>query len=516
MGTFTQKTDYLLETKSKIKDRLNSLGASITAQTTFRNYLTWLDNLYTALSNKNITGLPDSLEGKCEQTGTPTPTNPVPINITTGRQVVSVCGKNLANLNDTIIGKAWNNASNSARAVLYIQVQPSTDYTISYTGTSVDGVYGVFKAGKDDTTGATGVYTISGSRTLTSTATSNWLVIQFAKSSITLQDVLGLTLQVEKGTATTYEEYKGQDYEINLGKNLWHLDNATNNGVTLTNNDDGSITLNGTCTSTNYFRTTFNTPLSSDTYTLSFVSSVGLSTGSLYVRTRNSAGVLVHNLDVKTTSAIQIQTSDIKYMDITIINGVNYDNVNLKIQLEKGSVATSFSAYKTPIYLGKIGTYQDYIFKNTTENPLYDSNLNENEWYLHKEIGKRVFNGSENFYTQRNTSPYIYGIGIADYLRVAEKTSVCNYFESVINGTAGSMTDGQSRFRYYNDSDNSLYFCTSQFTTLANFKTWLSTHNTEVYYILNTPTNTLIEDEELINQLNEIEIFTVISEDFYN
>ena len=43
-------------------------------------------------------------------------------------------------------------------------------------------------------------------------------------------------------------------------------------------------------------------------------------------------------------------------------------------------------------------------------------------------------------------------------------------------------------------------------TSANNFKTWLSTHNVEVYYVLNTPTNTLIEDEELINQLNSIEL----------
>ena len=41
-------------------------------------------------------------------------------------------------------------------------------------------------------------------------------------------------------------------------------------------------------------------------------------------------------------------------------------------------------------------------------------------------------------------------------------------------------------------------------TSLDDFKTWLSTHNTTVYYALATPTDTEITDSELIEQLNHI------------
>ena len=525
MGDFYDKTDYLTETKGLLKDRINSLGGSITSGTTFRDYLVWLDSLYEALDEKTITGLPDSLEGKCEQSGTPTPSSPQPINITTGRQVVRVCGKNLlpnnfnnkafnnntgvasggdnnhisyteyikvkpnttytfshnhtftgtgatmvflyredksfierksitgvskltftttseteyinlsvfdnggaslsgftaqlekgiattyeeykgtdyeinlgknlADLNETIIGKAWNNATNSGRAVLYIPCKPNTDYTTSYTGTSVDGVYGVFKTGKDDTTGTSGVYTIAGTRTLTSPANSYWFVLQFAKSNITLNDVLGLTLQVEQGQATSY------------------------------------------------------------------------------------------------------------------------------------------SPYKNPIYLGKIGTYQDYIFRNTTENPNYDSNLEEGQWYIHKEIGRVVLNGSEDWIgVWRSNNPVRYGwrTAIPNALYPTDASQYLEVLSNYYKSYTQTSLYHDSSYSDYNSSgicirannsevviknDN---ITTSTDATTANnaFKTWLSTHNVELYYVLNTPTNTLIEDEELINQLNEIEIFTVISENFYN
>ena len=65
-------------------------------------------------------------------------------------------------------------------------------------------------------------------------------------------------------------------------------------------------------------------------------------------------------------------------------------------------------------------------------------------------------------------------------------------------------------------NNDSFFIRNTTTSSVANFRTWLSTNTPIVYYILKEPTNTLIEDEELINQLNEIDIFTVISEDFYN
>ena len=50
------------------------------------------------------------------------------------------------------------------------------------------------------------------------------------------------------------------------------------------------------------------------------------------------------------------------------------------------------------------------------------------------------------------------------------------------------------------------FLCTldETYTTLEQFKTWLSTHNTTVYYVLATPTYTKITDPTLISQLEDI------------
>ena len=41
--------------------------------------------------------------------------------------------------------------------------------------------------------------------------------------------------------------------------------------------------------------------------------------------------------------------------------------------------------------------------------------------------------------------------------------------------------------------------------TLEDYKTWLGTHNTILYYVLATPTTTEITDSTLISQLDNLE-----------
>ena len=76
-----------------------------------------------------------TLKGQTSQSGTPTPTSPQPINITTGRQVVSVCGKNL---NDGIVRETFINAGATQCNIYpgnkgtYLRL-PEGTYTISTT-----------------------------------------------------------------------------------------------------------------------------------------------------------------------------------------------------------------------------------------------------------------------------------------------------------------------------------------------------------------------------------------------
>jgi hypothetical protein len=83
MGTTADKLTYLNNTKGLLKDRLNSLGATITSSTTFKNYLTWLDTFYNNVSNKTDLAT-NGIKGRLSQGSSPTPSNPQTISYLTG------------------------------------------------------------------------------------------------------------------------------------------------------------------------------------------------------------------------------------------------------------------------------------------------------------------------------------------------------------------------------------------------------------------------------------------------
>ena len=127
MGTTAQKLTYLNDTKGLLKDSINNLGGSITSSTTFRQYATELDSIYSKLpkiSGKgtaiNLTPtlksrINSELYGDTSQSGTPTPSSPIPIECVTGLQTITIAnsdnsvsntyevnlGKNLINYNST-------------------------------------------------------------------------------------------------------------------------------------------------------------------------------------------------------------------------------------------------------------------------------------------------------------------------------------------------------------------------------------------------------------------------------
>lgn len=144
------------------------------------------------------------------------------------------------------------------------------------------------------------------------------------------------------------------------------------------------------------------------------------------------------------------------------------------------------------IELCKIGDYQDYIYKSG------------DDWYVHKEFGKIVLDGSEEWVN--NSTRYFYTVVddalifrdtdinspiVSNYYPVAP--SIVIYNRGVSYGIALDQT--VSRFRVRNSDFGS---------DVASLQSWLSTHNTTVYYALSTPTDTKITDATLISQLNAV------------
>ena len=127
-------------------------------------------------------------------------------------------------------------------------------------------------------------------------------------------------------------------------------------------------------------------------------------------------------------------------------------------------------------------------------------------WYLNKQIGKVVLDGSENWGI---SSGNFYMTSISNYKR-SENKPYSNYYQGTLNtDSARGITNGQIAFNKASEF-NRFYLSNTSISSVNDIKDWLSTHNTEVYYVLATPTTTEITENNyptLYNQLNNIKLF---------
>ena len=141
--------------------------------------------------------------------------------------------KNLFDADSSIIGKAWNYDSNSARAINLVEIKPNTKYTVSFSALGDVGLYIGEKANKTDTTNTKVMTPYTSTSTFTTQNTSGFLVIQFNKTGISKADIESIKLQIEEGeVAHAYTPYAKPNTELTqivkdaedrgfISKNIW-------------------------------------------------------------------------------------------------------------------------------------------------------------------------------------------------------------------------------------------------------------------------------------------------------
>ena len=408
--------------------------------------------------------------GNATQADTPTPSAPVAVNTVTGRQTVTVTGKNLINPDVTLSNKYLSDDGlyHTGTYVEYLNEEwantPSTSYTFSASARSGNSAYLRFCQYKSDGTFISRTLISALSQTVTTTSECHSVKISMnnlASGNHFVNPMLELGNQV-----TSFEPYQGQDHEINLGKNLFDK-NATLSA------DRRIATGNGnTYTSAGYTTSDYTKVNPSTIYSLT----AGITSYFSWYKadkTYISGGSW-------TNGGQQASPSNAYYVRFDFQTS-NVDSV----QLEKGGIATDYSAYFEPIELCKIGTYQDKIYKTG------------GKWYLHKEIGKVVLDGSEGWTWQPSGGYNRAGItpsGVYIYTDTARHSStvMSSHF------TASTTNDYGIVFQY---EERTWFYPQATITTLADFKTWLGTALPSVYYALATPTTTEITNAGLVAQL---------------
>ena len=215
---------------------------------------------------------------------------------------------------------------------------------------------------------------------------------------------------------------------------------------------------------------------------------------------RNSIGTAIGENSTSTTYTVsEMYTQNILVVRLYVIGEANTNYTFEDVQVEINDTPTtyvqhaeqSFTLSLGSLELCKIGDYKDYIYRS------------EDKWYKHAEVGKVVLDGSESWNTTEYTNLFRYSID--DYLM---PQAFSNYFtnkpEGCNDNTSANALLSIGEFTFRKGTKDRLYLKLNA-TTTTELKTWLSTHNTIVYYVLATPTDTQITDTTLIEQLEALE-----------
>lgn len=175
---------------------------------------------------------------------------------------------------------------------------------------------------------------------------------------------------------------------------------------------------------------------------------------------------------------------------IVVLGNQNATNTEWSdIQFENGTQTTSFEQHlETQIevnlpegeFIGKINdTYKD------TLKVEYNEEDGQYHLMLNKMIGKVVLDGSESGWENMYLNNQGLGtieVELDNLVYKSNNSGICNYY--IYKWVYNNPTPC---FYVYNKNNIGKIMFVTQFTTKQDFLTWLSTHNTIVYYALATP-----------------------------
>ena len=419
------------------------------------------------------------IKGQTSQDGEPTPSSPVDVNVVSGSNIINISGYNLANFkkleNADIINGTATYSSESTIRFYFDEIKLKAGNYCFYFNPQNKGTASSPNLVSLDNTITYGKMNFNSTGYSYCDFTLAEDVILSGFRTYLPQRFAGVISEISliKGThqnISNYENYQGKELPLDLPvENLFDKNNY----------------VAGKCYSNNQI--TANTPWgiyylpcnSGETYIIS-----GLKTYSnTQIVQCNSNKQFILNLVTRSTENTEytITATQNGYIGISFVwsdsasKGSELDTINIK------------KAGTEPIELCKIGNYQDYFYKSGSK------------WYLHKEIGKVILDGSESWsVANTGTSKFYYQVAGLTTPKSQDIMPISDYFIGV------AITNSNTDVGAWIISSGTIRLRTITEDTLANFKTWLSTNTPLLYYVLATATNTEVTDTTLISQLNAI------------
>lgn len=190
-------------------------------------------------------------------------------------------------------------------------------------------------------------------RTFTLTETTK-ILANFVFKEGSFYDNTTISIQIEEGnTATEYEPYIDQSTVkvTRCGKNIlpypFYNKTKSENGITFTDNEDGTLTVNGTATDNAFFHFVINESIKvKGKYVLSGMSG---GSGSTYYIQPFISGKAVSGL----TEGYKSYELDgiLEKITMVVSKGSTLNNLKVNLQLEQGEFATNFEPYNGTEYI---------------------------------------------------------------------------------------------------------------------------------------------------------------------
>lgn len=458
--------------------------------------------------------------GESIQNGTPAPDAPA--------EIESISGKNLLNNNDASGTATWLvnetgglfSATEAWQQVYWnIKLVVGEKYTFSYKERNSNNIYVYINSYTDET------YTTRKSRLVvdgtalqyTFIADSSYVRIIFSNSDVVTDVEIPQIMLERRANKSEYVPY-GHIRVKSTGKNLCKLiaQNKTVSGVTFSSNEN-VLNVSGTSTAnTGFVKIAENLNISKGDYVVKFIGLTGMR-GTFEIR--NAQGTLLTYFSVGISTGdekeIKIKDKDISYIQCYINGSGITVNAEIKIQLEKGTVATEYEEYKEDIV-----TIPLLHELRSLPNGVYDKIYKKDgKWYDEKKVGIVEYDGTEEwtwyeyyscFYRNEN------GEGNSKVNMKAPANDditnlLCNRYKGDTRNNLSANIINNIIANNMCNTHGQVCIRDTRFNNVANFKSELANNNLEVQYELSEPIITEITDEATIQALNQFELLSGVN-----
>ncbi|MBO7079669.1 MAG: hypothetical protein J6W64_07670 [Bacilli bacterium] len=419
------------------------------------------------------------------QDGTPTPSSPEDIHVITGENTISILNEQLFNKNTVTFGYYYNEnleyvSADNIELSDYIEVIPSNTYSLSYTKnitTYTNIRVNYFDSNKIIQSQLVDSQNIAGRKVYTFTIPSGIHYINFSATTITNYIDLNTIMLNVGNSALPFNLYTSTSHTVDLGN------------IEYCKIGDYSDKI---------LKTTGNQKFD-----------ISSSTANMYIDISGNTG---SSSVTDLSDYIEVNSSSIYTLSYNYINALNYNDRNICFYNEEKTfisgiaytVASKLKTFVTPNNAKYIRFSYDKNFYEIMLNegniPLDYQPYGAGDWYIKKNIGKVVLDGTEENLTM--LSSHAPGTNRFRYDFVCANTTSDETMITCLSPTFKGLS--WSSIYLYDDTTQyaiatspagnyiHIRIPSSVANTTGEFTTWITSNNIDVYYLLQTPTYTQI------------------------